>query len=233
MPPPAALAHAGRSSSEAPQRLLFEAARIFAEKGFDAASTREICLAAGANVAAIHYHYGDKAGLYRAVLRASIERVVTEFPVPAPHGVPPLAESMRDFLRAFLVPMCGDETSQWFSRIHLRETLEPTPMMQDVIGEFVLPHFRNLVAVLAQHCGVIEPDDELHRLAFAITALINDYCLSQHWMKVLAPGLLNRDDAMARTLDSLTGYACALVEHEARRRHGGTGLPTPTRVPPV
>ena len=224
-------AHVPDDPHSARQRLILGAARIFAEKGYDAASTREICLAAEANVAAIHYHFGDKAGLYRAVLWTSIERVVTGFPTLNEDAHQPLEAAMRALLSAFIAPMAADEATQWFSRIHQRETVEPTPMMQDVIAEFVLPHFRGLVALLARHCGVAEPDDELHRLAFAITALVNDYCLSQHWMRVLAPGLLTGADAMERTVEHLSAYACALVRAETLRRQAPAGAASPALAP--
>jgi AcrR family transcriptional regulator len=48
--------------------LLGAASQVFAEKGFDGASVREITSRAGANLGAITYHFGSKAGLFEAVL---------------------------------------------------------------------------------------------------------------------------------------------------------------------
>ena len=56
----------GTDTHAARSRLVMSALRLFAEKGYKAASTREICDAAGANISAIRYYFGDKAGLYRA-----------------------------------------------------------------------------------------------------------------------------------------------------------------------
>ena len=47
-------------------RLIEAAIDIFAAHGFDGASTRTLAQKAGANLAAIPYHFGSKAGLYRA-----------------------------------------------------------------------------------------------------------------------------------------------------------------------
>ena len=47
--------------------LLHTALRLFSDKGFAKTSIRDIAQAAGANVAAVSYYFGDKAGLYRAV----------------------------------------------------------------------------------------------------------------------------------------------------------------------
>jgi AcrR family transcriptional regulator len=55
-------------------RLLDAAERIFAEEGIEAASVRAITQAAGANVAAVSYHFGSKQDLVRALL----DRRVTE-----------------------------------------------------------------------------------------------------------------------------------------------------------
>jgi AcrR family transcriptional regulator len=49
--------------------LLRAAARLFAERGFDAVRTREVAAAARVNVATLHFHWRDKATLYQAVLR--------------------------------------------------------------------------------------------------------------------------------------------------------------------
>ena len=45
--------------------ILDEAKKQFCEKGYEGASVRDICVAAGANVSAIKYHFGGKEGLYR------------------------------------------------------------------------------------------------------------------------------------------------------------------------
>ena len=216
---------ADSKSLQARERLLWEATRIFAEKGYARASTREICQAAGANVAAIHYYFGDKAGLYRAVLLEPIARITGAFSQPEDDDAP-IEQSMRRLLGAFLTPLVEGGDMQWLMRIHLREMVEPTSMLKDVIEANVLPHYRDLVALLARHVGVAEPDDDLHRLAFAVTAFVNDYCMSREWMEVLAPGLLEGPDALDRALDALVGYACALVRYEGQRRQAAPASPS-------
>ncbi|MEV0357864.1 TetR/AcrR family transcriptional regulator [Nocardia sp. NPDC050697] len=52
------------------RRLVAAAERLFAERGIDAVSLRAVMAAAGANVASVHYHFGSKDALVRAVVRA-------------------------------------------------------------------------------------------------------------------------------------------------------------------
>ena len=54
-------------------RVLDAAARLFAASGFKKVTVRQICREAGANIAAVNYHFGDKLGLYREVLGRAIE----------------------------------------------------------------------------------------------------------------------------------------------------------------
>ena len=61
--------HASELQTDAKKRLVRAALQVFASKGYDGASTREICRLADVNVAGIHYHFGDKASLYREVFR--------------------------------------------------------------------------------------------------------------------------------------------------------------------
>jgi AcrR family transcriptional regulator len=56
-------------ASEVPVALIRAAERLFAERGSDAVSLREINATAGAtNASAIQYHFGDRRGLIKAVL---------------------------------------------------------------------------------------------------------------------------------------------------------------------
>ena len=52
-------------SEETRQKLIESAGQIFAEVGYNAATVRQITDRAGANIASINYHFGDKLQLYR------------------------------------------------------------------------------------------------------------------------------------------------------------------------
>jgi AcrR family transcriptional regulator len=54
-------------------RLLDEAERLFASRGYEATSVRDIVRAAGANLGAITYHFGSKKGLLQEVLARRLE----------------------------------------------------------------------------------------------------------------------------------------------------------------
>lgn len=57
------------------KKLLRAAAELFAEKGFDAVSTRDLCTRANVNVAAISYYFGGKEGLYLEVFQTYAHRI--------------------------------------------------------------------------------------------------------------------------------------------------------------
>ncbi len=57
-------------------RILDGAAPVFAEHGYAGASTRTLAAAAGVNVATLAYHFGDKEGLYAAVLDRIYEQLL-------------------------------------------------------------------------------------------------------------------------------------------------------------
>ncbi|GAA3523756.1 TetR/AcrR family transcriptional regulator [Aeromicrobium panaciterrae] len=63
----------------ATQTALLAAARpLFAERGFNAVSADEIVRGAGVTRGALHHHYGDKRGLFRAVFEQVEEEIVQE-----------------------------------------------------------------------------------------------------------------------------------------------------------
>lgn len=86
------------------ERLMQAAERLYAERGVDAVSIRDITNDAGANSAAIHYHFGSKAGLITAILdwraaAVAARRAAWMAPIEAADE-----PTLREVIEAFVVP---------------------------------------------------------------------------------------------------------------------------------
>ena len=73
-------------------RIFGAAGEVFAEQGFEGATVRAITERAGVNLAAVNYHFRDKAELYTRVVvdacsaRAAFREVMAEAPAPRRNG---------------------------------------------------------------------------------------------------------------------------------------------------
>lgn len=56
-------------TGDAPERLLTAALELFTRKGYAATAVREIVAAAGVTKPVLYYHFGNKEGLYLAIMR--------------------------------------------------------------------------------------------------------------------------------------------------------------------
>jgi TetR/AcrR family transcriptional regulator, regulator of cefoperazone and chloramphenicol sensitivity len=142
------------------EHLLESATRLFSDRGFNAVTVRDICRDAQANVAAVNYYFGDKRGLYRAVVDRAIA-VMRETSDAAIHAAatPGPAEALRHYVRIHferLVTPTG--RPGWIHSLMQRELDQPTPEAARIVDEAILPRIRFLSATVASllNCA---PDD--------------------------------------------------------------------------
>lgn len=204
-------------SHDARRRLILSALRLFAEKGFEAATTREICDAAGANISAIRYYFGDKAGLYRAVFTEAIDETHCHSDA-AQYLEQPLAEALTRFFTEFLYPLKKGEEIRLVMKLHFREMIEPTGMQQQEADSKLKPQYETLVEVIKQHVGLNAIDDDVQRLAFAMIGMAVHFYVGQATVSAISPQLLNTPDAIDILAERLASYAVSMIEGEARRR---------------
>jgi AcrR family transcriptional regulator len=141
-------------------RLLEAAKRLFAERGFEDVTIREICREAKANLALVNYHFGDKLGLYDEVVNEAIA-VVRQFNdrmMNAPQGSSP-TERLAHFVRAILQIVFEQEHRHgWVHRLMEQEVSRPTAATTRIASAVVAPRIRYLVGVIAELLGS-KPDD--------------------------------------------------------------------------
>src|SRR4051794_4978472 len=131
-------------------RLLQCAAETFAERGFRDATVREVCREAGANVAAVNYHFGSKEELYLAALRAALSHSQAEVLVgaPPPRTRAEAKERLRAQIRGFVRHMVSTRP-EWQTKLIMREIFQPTAALDVVVREFMAPRFQALKETLA------------------------------------------------------------------------------------
>jgi AcrR family transcriptional regulator len=194
---------------ETRERLLRAGLRLFGERGFRKVTVREICRAADANVAAVNYHFGDKLGLYREVLREGIGvmRSVTEAALEAGRGQPP-EEQLRRYLRLFLRAVVGPESAA-IHRLISREMSDPTPALDDIVEQGIRPRVKYLSGVVA---GMIPCDLDDPRVLRCVGSIYGQQAV--YMRNPIGDRLGLRFEATPEQIDEA-------VEHIARFSVGG------------
>lgn len=153
------------------RRLVDAAERLFAERGIDAVSLREINAAAGQrNSTALQYHFGDRSGLLKAVLakhRPEIEarrhQLLDEYEARGP--LPPV-EALRTLAAALVRPAAAKLADPDGGRDYLRvmeQLVHRMPPSLPEEGGGSIGRWRELVAPLLPQAAV-----RLHQRFMAI-----------------------------------------------------------------
>jgi len=215
-------ARSERPAEDARARLVAAGLRLFAEQGYAKTSTRELAEAAGVNVAAISYYFGDKAGLYRTVFFEPFEAPDLDAALLADPGVP-LERAVAAFIDVFIEPLKRGDAARQCMKLHFREMLEPTGLWEEELERDIKPMHHGLAALLARHFGLAEPDDDLHRLVFMLAGLGVHMHVGRQVFDAVRPGMLDEPADLQQWRDRLVMFALAMIEAEGARRAAGGG----------
>lgn len=206
---------AERGFSDATRDKLLDAAgQVFAERGYEAATVREICVRAGANVAAVNYHFRDKAGLYTEILQHSMRAAQIESIRHALGQKAPPEEILRTVIKLRLQGMCWGIPG-WHFRIMARELAQPTPAMSHIINKVSRPMYRRMLELVGEIIG-LPPDNEKTRLcAQSISGQIFLYAAAGPALLQLWPELKMTPEQADRIADHIADFSLAYL-HQFR-----------------
>ena len=179
------------------QRLLTTAGEVFARRGFRDATVREISALAGANLAAVNYHFGDKKGLYAAVI-AWGHRAGGPLPTDEAGTIADPREALRVYCRAFVRKILDHRKPEWHGKLMAREMADPTEALDEMVRVMIRPHWERLSAIVA---AILGPAASPQRVCVATQSITAQMVFFAHARAVL-DRLFPSDDWSPASIDA-------------------------------
>jgi TetR/AcrR family transcriptional regulator, regulator of cefoperazone and chloramphenicol sensitivity len=187
------------------RNLLAAAGEIFGEKGYRETTIAEICKRAGANIAAVNYHFGSKQTLYIEAWRHAFSESIKAYP---PSGgvsddAPP-EERLRGQVTSILRRI-ADENNREFLFMQ-REMANPTGLLEEVLREEIGPLQQRTAGLVHELLGPLVPDQEAKFCELSI--------ISQCVNPIVAgrgPGKRNAGQKGPPEIDDMEAYADHVV----------------------
>ncbi len=217
--PPAELTDANHAETR--RQLLEAAGAVFAGAGFRDATVREICRRAGANIAAVNYHFGDKETLYAEVLRYAHGRALQKYPplLDVSPDAPP-EKKLRAFVHSFLLRIFDKGPTAWHGKLMLREMIEPTAALDSLVEERMRPMAGQLRQIVAEILDCPPNDERVRLCGMSVVSQCVFYHHCRPVVSRLFPKHLPRDAAgIGRLASHITTFSLAAMKHLPAMKH--------------
>lgn len=209
---PPARRHPQHDPGETRRRLIDAAAECFAERGFRATTIRDVCARAGANIAAVNYHFAGKLALYREVFRESSAWAREAYPLTGVPSADPRAD-LRRFVHAMIARLTDPGRGARHAKLMAREMVEPTRVLDEIVEGVIRPHIELLESIVAR---LLVPGSTHHspRVRAAARAIIAQILLFRNCRAVLER--LHPEDAtdaaMAARAEDIAEFSLAALD---------------------
>lgn len=163
------------------EKVLDTAERLFAKKGFNAVSVREITGAAGVHLSAVNYYFGSKKNLYEEVFRSRVVPKARFFNEILKRFDQAREIDLREFVRfltsAFLEHAINQrERMIKHGPLFFREMASPSPSFELFVDEIIKPIHHKIADLLAR---CLDREVERERLLFYSLSLM---AMVQHFV---------------------------------------------------
>jgi TetR/AcrR family transcriptional regulator, regulator of cefoperazone and chloramphenicol sensitivity len=208
------------SDSGTKERLLTTATRVFADRGFKETTVREICALAGANVAAVNYHFGGKDKLYSAVLGDFLSSAFSRFPMDVGVSTDSLPDDrLKAYIRGFLYRLLGDGDPLYekLGKLLMAEILEPSEHFDTMSERYIGPTYEALLHIVRELLPGAD-EDIVHRCAGSVVGQCLLFDHAKGIIQRMCPELALEANSLDRVASFIAEFSLGGI---ARLRAGG------------
>jgi TetR/AcrR family transcriptional regulator, regulator of cefoperazone and chloramphenicol sensitivity len=199
--------------------LLQAASEVFAECGYRAATIRKICARAGANVALVNYHFGDKQELYTEVLRQSVSAKHEAIRSALDQDGEP-KDVLKQVIRAMVFKIIAGDAHDLRFRLMLHELAQPTPALSLVINEAIRPTYNQLRKIIGVILRLPEDHEKTRLCTHSIVGQIAHYVHARPMLACLWPELKMTPQQLERIAKHIAEFSVAYLEAgRSKQRH--------------
>jgi len=201
------------------RRIIREACREFAEKGYDGATIRAICRRAGVNLASVNYHFSSKETLYKEVFAFMMDRdkkagVNLEKTWNGDFGQ--WRKDLEAWLQSILTDISsGDPLRRYKCLIFGRELLNPSPVFHKFFSNYMKP----ILDQIACHMGKVLPkdipEDDLYTEVFSVVSECVFYLHTKAIVQARFPGRDFTSENLSGIVRHSVEKTCVWIKHRS------------------
>lgn len=190
-------------------RLLQAGRQVFVQHGLKNATVREICDLAGANVAAVSYHFGSKEKLYMSILENHLLEGSRLYPLD--QGITPLSspeDRLRAYIHGFLQQTLGDgdPDSERLGKLLIQEIIEPSQFFGDLFEKHCRPKHEFLHSIVRALLPGLD-DLSVARCASSIAGQCVLFDFAREAMARVAPELVLKPSNIDSIVDFIFSFS--------------------------
>jgi len=203
------------------RRILEAAMRLFTERGFGKVTVRDITTAAAANLAAVSYHFRDKAGLYEEVLALGLQfahEMNAETMLPREGHTP--EERLRYYVRHYLPRIVRSDQRGGIYQLLKHEMADPTPLARTYVRQAIMPRIEFLMEIVRELLGDAATDDRVLRCVTSIQAQCLFFLPDPFKDMVAGDWQPHSDEQIREIADHIAEFSLAGIRAIASARRG-------------
>jgi AcrR family transcriptional regulator len=200
------------------RRLLLEAAsEVFVEVGFRSATIRQICQRAGANIAAVNYHFGDKETLYLEVLQHAYRLAIEKYPPDMGISVDASAEQrLKAFVQSYLLRLFSEGPQARFGKLITRELVEPTAALDEMVKQNVRSLADTLMSIVRDLLGPGASEERLRLCGISVVSQVVFYHHCRPVISRMFPEFNYNAEQIELLAEHITHFSLAAIRQISR-----------------